>query len=319
VYTYYAILALLSSVAMAPLPGTEGLEPPPYVPPVSAIATPETPAPSRMPATPAPSVVPVAASVTPAPEPAEPASWIPSPPTRATKPSPLPERRWADEDVPTAHQKLSPPPEPGARPWMLSVEGATRAPVDLGVQATLEFPFRIRVSAGYGWVPNAYSGVFTKIASSASGNAQVSAVLDHASYQGRTFRAAIGVRPFARGGLHLDVGYARLALDGALDLADSGVAVLQALGGGYRAHTSVDAWHVEVGSQVEAWGVVFGFAFGLMRTFAAETSISAVNGAPTGAVLASAAQQTDAALKTYGYVPTLTLRLGFDVLSPTRY
>jgi len=198
---------------------------------------------------------------------------------------------------------------------MLSVEGATRTPVDLGLQATLEAPFRVRLSAGYGWVPTAYSSLFTRIASSASGNAQVSAILDHASYQGRTFRTALGVRPFASGDLHLDVGYARLSLDGALDLADSGLAVLDSLGGGYRAHTMVDAWMVEVGSQVEGWGVVFGFAFGLMRTFAAHTTISAVNGAPTGPVLASAAQQTDTALKTYGYVPTLTLRLGFDLLS----
>jgi len=61
--------------------------------------------------------------------------------------------------------------------------------------------------------------------------------------------------------------------------------------------------------------VVFGFAFGLMRTFSAHTTISAVNGAPTSPALGTAAQQTDSALKSYGYVPTLTLRLGFDVLS----
>jgi hypothetical protein len=201
---------------------------------------------------------------------------------------------------------------------MLSFEGASRSPVDLGFQATLESPYHLRLSAGYGWVPSTYSNLFTKLASSASGNAQVKAVLDHASYQGRTFRAAIGVRPFARGGLHLDVGYVRASLDGTLDLADSGVPVLEALGGGYRAHTSVDAWHVEIGSQVEGWGIIFGFAFGLMRTFAAQTNISAVNGAPPVAVLASAAQQTDTALKTYGYVPTLTLRLGFDLLSIRR-
>ncbi len=198
---------------------------------------------------------------------------------------------------------------------MLSVEGATRVPVDMGVQATLESPFLVRVSASYGWVPTMYSSLFTGIASSASNDATVSAILNHARLQGRTFRTAIGVRPFTTAGLHLDVGYARVHLDGALDLATSGVTALEIQGGAYQAHTTVDAWLVEIGSQFEAWGVVFGFAFGLMGTFAAQTSINAVNGAPSSPALGSAAQQTESALKSYGFVPTLTLRLGFDVLS----
>lgn len=236
----------------------------------------------------------------------------PSPaPPAATKQAPVP----PEEAFPVAHDRLSPSPKARASNWMFSLEGATRTPVDVGIQGTLESPFHLRLSVSYGWVPNAYSNLFTQIASSASGNAEVSAVLNHASYQGRTFRAAMGLRPFTSRGLHLDVGYARLSLDGALDLADSGVAGLQSLGGGYRAHTSMDAWMVEIGSQFEEWGVVFGFAFGLMHTFSAHTDIGAVNGAPTSTVLASAAQQTDVALKTYGYVPTLTLRLGFDLLS----
>jgi hypothetical protein len=284
VHTYYLILSLLSSFPADPALAMEELEPPPYVPsPQQAVV----PAPWAAPATPTAPSLPL-----------------------AVPPAPI-----VDERVPTAHQRLPPPPKPVTNPWMLSLEGATRSPVDLGLQATVESPFHVRLSAGYGWIPGAYSSLFTKIASSASGNAQVSAILDHGSYQGRTFRTALGVRPFTRSGLHLDVGYVRLSMDGTLDLADSGVPALAALGGGYRAHTSVDAWHVEVGSQAEAWGVVFGFAFGLMRTFAAHTSINAVNGAPTGNILASAAEQTDTALKTYGYVPTLTFRLGFDLLS----
>jgi hypothetical protein len=125
----------------------------------------------------------------------------------------------------------------------------------------------------------------------------------------------IGVRPFTAAGLHVDFGYARLNLDGALDLASSGVAALESLGGTYQAHTTIDTWLVEVGSQFEAWGVVFGFAVGLMRTFSAHTTLSTATGSSANTLLGPAAQQTDAALKTYGYVPTLTLRLGFDLLS----
>lgn len=226
-----------------------------------------------------------------------------------------PPAAFAPNAVPTAHAKLPAPPAPASRAWMLSAEAATRAPVDTGAQLTLESPYHLRLSVGYGWVPSSYSNLFTGIASSASGNAEVGAILSHASYRGRTFRTALGVRPFNKAGLHLDVGYARVNLDGTLDLAESGVAVLQSLGGVYAAHSTMDAWLVEVGSQVEAWGVVFGFAFGLMHTFAAHTSISGGSGLPASVVLAEAAQQADAALKSYGYVPTLTLRLGFDLLS----
>ena len=237
--------------------------------------------------------------------------WASLPPQAAQAPS----NAAAYDSTPTAHSRLPAKPTPASQAWMLSMEGATRTPVDVGVQATLESPFHVRISAGYGWVPTAYSGLFTGIASAASGNAEVAAILNHASYQGRTLRAAIGVRPFTTAGLHVDVGYTRLNLDGALDLAASGVPALEIQGGIYQAHTTMDAWQVEIGSQFEEWGVVFGFAFGLMRTFAAQTTVSTANGAPASPLLGPAAQQADAALKTYGYVPTLTLRLGFDVLS----
>lgn len=236
----------------------------------------------------------------------------------APLPNPIvpPNAAGAQTDIPMVGARPTPAPRPAIHDWMLSVEAATRMPVDVGAQATLEIPYRLRVSAGYGWVPTTYSGFLTEIAGSASGNPQVAAILNHGRYQGRTFRTAIGVRPFATAGLHLDFGYTRIDLDGALDLASSGVPALESLGGGYQAHTSADAWTVEVGSQYQAWGVVFGFALGLTRIFSSQTSISAVNGAPTNPVLGAAAQQTDAALKSYGYVPTLALRLGFDLLAP---
>jgi hypothetical protein len=193
------------------------------------------------------------------------------------------------ESIATVHSGLPAKPRSTSKDWMLSVEAAT-------------------------WVPDAYSSLFTGIASSASGNTQVAAILTHATLQGRTFRTALGVRPFAGSGLHLDIGYARLSLDGSLAADALGNPVLASQGGALHARSAIDAWQVEIGSQVEGWGVVLGFALGLMRISAAQTSITAP-GSALDPMLASAAQQTDAALKSYGYVPTLTLRLGFDVLS----
>ena len=58
-----------------------------------------------------------------------------------------------------------------------------------------------------------------------------------------------------------------------------------------------------------------GLALGAMGTLGSTTSISAVDGAPTNAaILNAAATQADSALEKYGVVPTLTLRLGFDLI-----
>ena len=109
-------------------------------------------------------------------------------------------------------------------------------------------------------------------------------------------------------------------LDGALDLANSGVPDLQSIEGGYRAHTTLDMWLVEVGSQQVLWdSLVIALGVGVMGTLDAHTSISSVHGAPTSPLaLALAVGATDTALKTYGYAPMLTLRLGFDFFAIPR-
>ena len=91
---------------------------------------------------------------------------------------------------------------------------------------------------------------------------------------------------------------------------------LEALGGGYQARTALDLWLLEIGYQGQVGGrLVLGVAVGCMGTFGSSTRIVAVDGAPTdNAILTSAANQADTALQKYGYVPTLTLRLGFDLI-----
>src|SRR5512133_148120 len=84
------------------------------------------------------------------------------------------------EAIPNVHDRLPEKPSQRWPGWKLSLEGVTRAPVDVGGQAVLELPFRLRILAGYGFVPNAFSGLFTGIAASASSDPQVSSVLNHA-------------------------------------------------------------------------------------------------------------------------------------------
>jgi hypothetical protein len=200
--------------------------------------------------------------------------------------------------------------------WMLSVEGVTHAPIDMGFQLGFETPQGLRIFGGYGWVPGSYMNLLTGIAANASGNSYAEALLNQTRYQGHTWRAQLGWRPFRAIGLYGDVGYARLSAHGSLDLASSGIPQLAMLGGGYEATTRLDMWLVELGYQGEiADRLVLGLALGAMGTFDATTRITAVNGAPTNsAILDTAATQADTALEKYGVVPTLTLRLGFDLI-----
>jgi hypothetical protein len=198
---------------------------------------------------------------------------------------------------------------------MLSLEGVTHAPVDMGVQIGLETPPGVRLFGGYGWVPGSYMNLLTGIAASASGNSYARALLDEAEYRGRTWRVQVGLRPFRAIGLYADVGYASVTAKGSLDLASSGVPALEALGGGYRATTELDMWLVELGYQAQlADRLVLGLALGAMGTIESSTTIASVDGAPSSKLLDEAATQADTALESYGIVPTLTLRLGFDFI-----
>jgi hypothetical protein len=199
--------------------------------------------------------------------------------------------------------------------WMLSLEAVTHAPIDMGAQLGLETPQRLRLFAGYGWVPGSYMNLLTGIAASASGNSYARALLDDAEYRGHTWRVQVGFRPFRNLGLYGDVGYARLRAKGSLDLASSSVSALADLGGGYRADTKLDMWLFELGYQGQiADRLVLGLALGAMGTVESTTTIASVDGAPSSRLLNDAATQADEALESYGIVPTLTVRLGFDFI-----
>lgn len=199
--------------------------------------------------------------------------------------------------------------------WMLSLEAVTHAPIDMGAQLGLETPQRLRLFAGYGWVPGGYMDLLTGVAASASGNSKARALLDEADYRGHTWRVQVGFRPFRELGLYGDVGYARLRAKGSLDLASSSVSMLADLGGGYRADTKLDMWLFELGYQGQiADRLVLGLALGAMGTLESTTTIASVDGAPSSSLLNDAAQQADVAFESYGIVPTLTLRLGFDFI-----
>jgi len=116
-----------------------------------------------------------------------------------------------------ARDELAPTEPKLSERWMLSIEGVTHAPVDVGVQAGIETPFGLRLFGGYGRMPSAYLGFLTQAAALASDEPATRAVFESGLDSGSTWRAQIGIRPFSRVGVYLDAGYSQLQLDGYIE------------------------------------------------------------------------------------------------------
>lgn len=199
--------------------------------------------------------------------------------------------------------------------WILSLEAAMQTPVDLGGRIGVELPFGVRAFGGYGWVPPFYMDVFTGMAARASSDARLRALMDEADYSGHTWRLGLGVRPFPKLGLYLDAAYVRAALDASLDLKGTEVPELAEMVGGYALRTELDLWLVELGYQVEMRDrLLLAAGIGLLGTWNATTWLKPNGGAPSGEVLSEAAAQVDSAFEKYGFIPTLNLRAGVDLL-----
>jgi hypothetical protein len=220
----------------------------------------------------------------------------------------------------------APPQTPGARDtgvvddqtrkqtrerWLLSAEGALNAPVDAGVRATLDTPVRVRAFGGYGWIPSA---TFSSIASATTSDPRAESILDEIDFTGTIWRLGAGVRPWPKLGLYLDGGYARASLDASLALASTDIAELQAVGGEASMSSRLDLWFFELGYQAQFFErLVLAGGLGAMGTINSSTSVTATNGV-ANAVITDLATDVDDAFESYGFVPTLSLRLGVDLI-----
>lgn len=185
--------------------------------------------------------------------------------------------------------------------WMLSVEGVTRAPVDAGLQAVLETPIGVRVGGGYGWMPAAYLNLTSNVLQLAATD-QTTPRFE----SGRVLRAQIGLRPFRYFGAYIDAGYARANLEGRL--ADDGGA-----NGKLASTMELDLWFAELGYQsLIADRIVLAIGIGVTGVLDARTSVD--TSGTDAELAANLTQSSDALIEDYGYVPTLTLRLGFDMI-----
>ncbi|MEZ4224863.1 MAG: hypothetical protein R3B13_28175 [Polyangiaceae bacterium] len=192
--------------------------------------------------------------------------------------------------------------------WMLSLEGVTHVPVDVGAQAVLELPVGLRVLGGYGVIPSAFIDLVTP--SEYNGEQVDTSLYDG----GHAWRLGAGLRPSSRIGLYFDAGLVRATLEGSVRQRIGATGAV----GDFELTSRLSLWFFEVGYQGHvAPHVVLGVGLGLMGTMDASSDVSATPsslGSNAQALTDEAANEVDRELESYGVVPTLTLRAGFDLL-----
>jgi hypothetical protein len=196
--------------------------------------------------------------------------------------------------------------ERAAKDWMLAIEGYTTAPVDIGGRVTFETPFRLRLSGAYGIVPGAYFGLVNDVVEESGAYDSFGADFVEANLDdGHVWRAMVGFRPV--GGLYLDAGYARIALAGGL----------QADQFRYSIDTTLHMWTAEIGYQGQIGDhFLLALGLGVMKTISADSTVVADfelgNSRLAQIFTEDAVREYEDKLEEYGFVPTVTLRLGWD-------
>jgi hypothetical protein len=208
---------------------------------------------------------------------------------------------------------------------MLSLEVVTNAPVDVGVRAMTETPFRLRIGTGFGVIPGAYLGLVNDTVSAMGAyDARTAGIIDGSFEGGTVWRSQVGFRPFPGAGFYVDGGYALVSLSGSVygsdvsapDLVVDGTVVRDA---GYGIDTTLHMWLLEVGWNAEIRDrLVLGAALGVMGVISANTraepNFEQGKSATARSLSAEGTRRIDETLERYGYVPTLTLRVGYDFL-----
>jgi len=197
--------------------------------------------------------------------------------------------------------------------WMLAVAAVTHAPVDLGFDLGLETPVGLRFFGGYGWVPGVYKSLMIDAAVSATGDPLARDILEQSFDGGKVFRFQVGIRPFRKIGLYLDAGLARMKLSGSFDTSQI-VSVPGLTAQSYSVESNLTLGSLELGYQgLIADHMLIALGIGVTKILSADTSVSQ-DGQGSNPDLTQATGTIDDQLVKYGVVPTLNLRLGFDLI-----
>jgi hypothetical protein len=217
-------------------------------------------------------------------------------------------------------------PPRDAQPWSFQATAATDVPLDVGARVSLETPFRMRVSTGVGVLPSAYVQTMNALLVKEGAYDQATAdLIEAALHSSLVWRTHVGVRPFPKLGLYLDVGYGLVALGGSatggqLISAMTGVAVPQQPPGGqplqFDVRSTLHMVDVEVGYELRlVEHLHLRLALGGAFTFAASTSVAPKNAVVDTFVLdqfsARAADYLDGTYTHYVHTPVVSASAGY--------
>lgn len=165
---------------------------------------------------------------------------------------PPPTRFGGDVEAPSRDAVAQAPSEESGASFDLG--GATLVPLMLGVQATLELPYRFLVQGELGVMPAAYvNGIDSVLTRSGVYDATTSALVRSTMQNSLVVRASAGFRPFSAHGLEIMGGYTLASLGGGVSarataLAVSGVALPAAIPDAQiQLQTTIHALHVSLG------------------------------------------------------------------------
>jgi len=212
-----------------------------------------------------------------------------------------------------------------ADPFHFQVAAGTEVPLALSLRGDVELPGRLRVMASVGTTPALYRDAFNGIISAAGTSSQTSSGLYGISLDsGSMWRIHGGWRPFPNAGLLLMAGYARLDLSGTASASELITSVtgrppppnVPEANGVYSIASTLHAFNADLGWEFLFFGdrLVLQMAVGFVGTVDSRTAITprfASTTPGTAEARRTAQEYVDHVLRSYVFLPTFSLSLGF--------
>jgi hypothetical protein len=212
-----------------------------------------------------------------------------------------------------------------ASPFHAQASAGTDAPLTLSIRGDIELPGRLRVMVSVGTTPELYRDAYNGIISAAGNSSQTSAGLYGIRMDsGSMWRLHGGWRPFPGAGLLLMGGYGRLDLSGTANARELITSVtglppppnVPEANGLYSIDATLHMVSAELGWEFLFFGdrVVLQTSVGFAGTVDSRTAITprfASTTPGTAEARRTAQDYVDHVLRSYVFLPTFSLSLGF--------
>jgi hypothetical protein len=212
------------------------------------------------------------------------------------------------------HPATNPTSSSAELPVHVGVAARTDVPLFVGAEAMLEHrSTRLRLTAAVGALPSSYARLVNSAVSGAGAyDSRVANALDETMTSGFAWNAHLGFRPFADHGLLLEVGYASAtfaASGDAQSLVSGGFSSPAGVDTSFKLSSHLQMVDLRVGWEwVVADHMLIQASGGLSRVVGASTSLDS---ALAQNALGTSTADLDSAFRRYGYIPTVSLAVGY--------